>query len=85
MSEDARFSTQIPQAILDRVRSAVAGLQEVDPEWSMAQLVTDALGRHVRHLEEQHHGGVPWPPVTKLSKGPRPRRPRDNGLDDHDE
>lgn len=84
MSDDARFSTQIPRALLDRVRAAVAGLQEGDPEWSMARLVTEALGRHVRHLEEQHHDGVPWPPVTQLHKGPRPRPPRDDGLGDRD-
>lgn len=86
MSDDARFSTQIPRALLDRVRAAVAGLQEDDPEWSLARFVTQALGRHVRDLEERHHGGVPWPAVTTLRKGTRPRpRRRDDfgeGLED---
>ncbi|MDQ2850959.1 MAG: hypothetical protein M3Y49_09535 [Actinomycetota bacterium] len=82
MSDYARFSTQAPRALLDRVRAAVAGLQEQDPEWSLSRFVTQALARHVRHLEEQHHGGVPWPAVTTLRKGTRPRPRRDNDFDD---
>lgn len=74
MSEDARFATQIPRALLDRVRAAVAGLQQSDREWSMSRFVTEALGRHVRHLEQEHNDGQPWPPVTSLRRGPTPRK-----------
>lgn len=83
MSEDARFSTQIPAALRDRVRAAVAGLQDSDPQWSLSRFVTEALGRHVRDLEQQRHDGVPWPPVTTLRKGTRPRNRRAESWDDH--
>lgn len=82
MNEHSRFSTQVPQTLLDRARAAVAGLQQSDQEWSMSRFVTEALARHVRHLEQKHNNGQPWPPVNSLRRGPTPRRRR---WDDPDE
>lgn len=66
------FSTQIPGSLRTRARAAVAGMKTVDPSYSLSQLVTDAVRAHVTHLEQQHHGGRPWPSVAHLDIGRRP-------------
>ena len=57
----AYLTTQVPADLRERVRAAVTGLRKVDPDYTLSQLVTDALTAHVSELERRHHSGVPWP------------------------
>lgn len=70
MSRD-RFSTQVSAAVADRARATVAGMLAVDPDFSLAQLTEQALVAEIERLERDHHGGRPWPGVTR---GLRPGR-----------
>lgn len=66
------FSTQIPGALRARARATVAGMKTVDGSYSLSRLVTDAVREHIARLEQQHHGGVPWPGVAHLNVGRHP-------------
>lgn len=60
-----RFSTQVSPNVADRARATVAGMLAVDPDFSLAQLVEQALASEIARLEREHHGGRPWPGVAR--------------------
>lgn len=76
------FTTQVEQAVQDRVRSTVAGMQRQGfPELTLAQFVEDALREHATTVEQEHHGGKPWPVDPHLTRGrPLVGRGDSNGI-----
>lgn len=56
------FSSYARPQTQARARAAVRGLRlHVDPGYTLARLVDDALTAWCEHLERTHHEGQPWP------------------------
>lgn len=69
-NEKKVLSTQVDSELLDRVRACVRGVARVTgTDFTLVQLVRDALSKECEALEEAHHDGQPWTPV------PAPLRP----------
>lgn len=73
IDQKTRFSTQVSPAVQSRVRATVRGVAAATgTDYSLAQLVEDALRAYCAQLEEQYHFGLPWPPSDRpLRPGPR--------------
>ncbi len=57
-----RFSTQVRRSVQDRARASVRGMRlATGRDYSLAQLVEDALERHCAELEGHYNDGHPWP------------------------
>ena len=57
-----RFSTQVRRSVQDRTRASVRGMRlATGRDYSLAQLVEDALERHCAELEGHYNDGRPWP------------------------
>jgi hypothetical protein len=71
--QKTRFSTQVSPAVQARVRATVRGVvAATGTDYSLAQLVEDALMAYCARLEEQYHFGSPWPLSDRpLRPGPR--------------
>lgn len=67
------FGTQVDADLQERVRAAVGGVRRATgTEYTLAQLVEDALTRHVLELEEAHNDGQPFPVLdAPLRRGRR--------------
>lgn len=67
------FGTQVDGELLARVRATVRGVARATGEdYTLAQLVEDALTRHCAELEETLHDGAPFPLLDKpLRRGRR--------------
>lgn len=64
------LSTQVDSELLDRVRACVRGVGRVTgTDYTLVQLVRDALSKECDALEAAHHDGKPWPTI------PAPLRP----------
>jgi hypothetical protein len=71
----ARYSTQVAEAIQDRVRATVTGVSAATgSEYTLAAFTEDALEQFCRHLEQVYNDGSPWP-----TKAPRLRPGRKVG------
>lgn len=72
-----RFSTQVDATVQARARAAVRGVAAVTgADYTLAQLVEDALTRHVTHLEAHYNNDQPWPgATTRLRPGSRLKGP----------
>lgn len=65
-----RFSTQVSGETQARVRAAVRGVASATrTDYTLSQLVEEALAAYCDRLEAQYHDGHPWPVVE------RPLRP----------
>lgn len=73
IDQKVRFSTQVSAGVQARVRATVRGVvAATGTDYSLAQLVEDALRAYCTQLEEQYHFGSPWPPSDRpLRPGPR--------------
>lgn len=68
------LQAQVPADLAARVRGSVVGMQALfGAGYTLTQFLADAAEAHCEHLEQQHHGGVPWPP---LRRGELPRGAR---------
>lgn len=68
----AKLTVSLPSEVLQQARATVVGVQrQVDPSFTLTQLVTDALQAHIDQLQQEHHGGQPWTRADRL----RPGRP----------
>lgn len=57
-----RFSTQVSERTQARVRATVRGIARVtNTDYTLSRLVEDALDAYCASMEEQYHGGAPWP------------------------
>jgi hypothetical protein len=67
------FGTQVDADLQERVRAAVGGVRRATgTEYTLAQLVEDALTRHVIELEDTHNHGEPFPVLdAPLRRGRR--------------
>ncbi|KNX35933.1 hypothetical protein [Luteipulveratus halotolerans] len=75
-----RLATQITASTNQRIRAATVGMQRrVDPGYTLAQLVDEALRSYVTRLEKEHNDGQAWPQLERLRPGRRvsPRRASD--------
>lgn len=67
-----RFSTQVDDDLQARVRAAVRGVRTATGrDYTLAQLVEDALTRHCDYLEETYNAGAPWERAGALRAGRR--------------
>lgn len=67
------FSTQVTPSAQARVRATVRGVASAtNTQYSLSQLVEEALDAYCTALEEQYHHGTPWPPSEQpLQRGAR--------------
>lgn len=75
-AQDARvpIRVQVPQALADRVRGAIAHLQYREPGWESLNMATEAaLEAFVAQAEQDHNDGqpFPWNSGQKLRPGRR--------------
>lgn len=57
-----KLTVQISAETAQAARAAAVGMQQrVSPNYTLGQLVEDAVREHVRRLEADHHDGTPWP------------------------
>ena len=69
-----RFSTQVELDLQARVRAAVRGVRTATGrDYTLAQLVEDALARHCDDLQVTYNDGQEWPDSRSLTAG-RPLR-----------
>lgn len=73
-----RRSSRIPIAsqcdaeIWGSVKATVRGMMTtVDPDYTLAQFVEDALAAEVARLQVEHHDNRPWPAAKDLRRGRR--------------
>jgi len=73
VEQKTRFSTQVSPAVQARVRATVRGMASATgTDYSLAQLVEDALRAYCDKLQEQYHFGTPWPlSDRRLRPGPK--------------
>lgn len=67
-------SMRCDEAVWNQARSAARDMLRVDPGYTLAQLVEDAIRHELDRLAREHRGGVPWPAtgdVPPLRRGPR--------------
>lgn len=64
-------STRCDPEVWAAARAAAQGMLAHDPQYSLAQLVEDALRREVDRLTQAHHNGRPWSPAPSLRRGRR--------------
>lgn len=67
----SQFSTQIPSDLSERVRATVAGMQRLQPEYTLSAFAAEALEKHARDLEDEWNDGRHWPLVRRLRRGSR--------------
>jgi len=70
MTSKISFGTQLPPALVARLRTTVIDLQRTDPQMTIARFTEHAL---TRALDGVDHGDVP-PPTTGEPTGPRAGR-----------
>ncbi len=58
--------------VWEAARATAKGMAAVDPDYTLSDLIEDALASEVRRLETTHHDGVRWPPADSLRRGRRP-------------
>ena len=66
-----RFSTQVLPSIATRARATVRGVQLATggADYSLAQLVEDAITAYCEHLESTYNDGRPWTTRDRLPPG----------------
>jgi hypothetical protein len=67
------FSTQVTKSLQARTRATVRGVAAATgTQYSLSQLVEEALEAYCAALEEQYHQGQPWIPSEQpLQRGAR--------------
>lgn len=72
----AQFGTQVSTDVQARARATVRGVATATrTDYSLAQLVEDALAAYCREMETLYNNGQPWSTEEgKLRPGPRTRR-----------
>lgn len=70
------FSTRIDEDVLVRTRGAVLGMSRLEPGWTMARIVEEALDAYLTQLQDQHNEGQPWPDETSPIPAGSPLRSR---------
>lgn len=65
-------SARCDPQVWDAARAAAQGMTEVDPGYTLSDLLERALTAEVRRLEIEHHGGAEWPAAHSLRRGRRP-------------
>lgn len=65
-------SARCDAEVWDAARATAQGMVQVDPDYTLSDLLEDALAAEVRRLEEAHHDGERWPPAHQLRRGRRP-------------
>lgn len=64
-------STRCDPVVWDEGRAAAKGMLAHNPQFSMAQLVEDAIRREVVRLAAEFNDGQPWAPAAALRRGRR--------------
>jgi hypothetical protein len=65
-------STRCDEDIWAEARATTRGMMAIDPSYSLADLVEQAIAREVRRLQEEYNHGKAWPSATKpLRRGRR--------------
>lgn len=59
-----KITAYVPADTVAQARAAITHLPvAVHGYRNLSELVSDALARLVRHLQDEHHDGQPWPPA----------------------
>jgi hypothetical protein len=69
-----KASFLIPEETLDAARDAVAFLSGPPLHLTLAELADAALRAEILRLQQEHHGGQPFPPRKSKIKTGRPVR-----------
>lgn len=65
-------ASQCDPEVWNSVKATVRGMMTtVDPDYTLAQFVEDALAEQVRRLQREYHGDRPWPEAGDLRRGRR--------------
>lgn len=72
MSAKRSFAAHLDVDVLAALRATVIGLQQIDPSYTIARFVTEALVDAIGRAEATYNAGEPWP-TTNVSprRGPR--------------
>lgn len=72
MNRRVVWSFRVDEDVLARARGTLLGLQRLEPGWTMARFLEEAVEAHMATLQAKHNGGQPWPPTHEALPSGQP-------------